>query len=88
MAAYVDALRDWGWRLGPSCHLAADSVEELHAFAARIGLKREWFQAGKRGGRPHYDLTARRRADAVRRGAVEAGTAEILSAMRRCSGRG
>jgi hypothetical protein len=70
MAVYVDRLRDWGWRLGPSCHLITDGPnEELHAFAASIGLRRSWFQAKASG--PHYDLTAGRRAAAVAAGAVE-----------------
>lgn len=54
------------------CHLTADSDEELHEFAAQIGMRREWFQPNKR--RPeanHYDLTEQRRAMAVRLGAVE-----------------
>lgn len=71
MAVYVDKLRDWGWRLGPSCHLIADTNEELHAFAATLGLKRSWFQAKTSG--PHYDLTAGKRARAVELGAVELG---------------
>lgn len=54
MAIYVDQLRNWGWRLGPSCHLFTDGPnEELHAFAARLGLKRAWFQKSTSG--PHYD---------------------------------
>jgi hypothetical protein len=69
MSVYVDVLRDWGWRLGPSCHLIADSNEELHAFAALLGLRKEWFQRSSSG--PHYDLTARKRAQAVRLGAIE-----------------
>lgn len=69
MAVYVDALRDWGWRLGPSCHLIADTNEELHEFARRLGLKRSWFQAKASG--PHYDLTAGKRSLAVRLGAIE-----------------
>lgn len=35
-------------------HLIADSKDELHAFAKRIGMRREWFQD-----RPvlwHYDV--------------------------------
>jgi hypothetical protein len=53
-----------------SCHMTADTADELHAFAKRIGLKREWAQ---HVGRPtlHYDLTPRRRAAAVQNGAVE-----------------
>ena len=37
----------------------ADSLEELHAMAVQIGMKREWFQNKPR--LPHYDLTPRRR---------------------------
>lgn len=48
--------------------MIADTNEELHAFAARIGLKREWFQTDLE---PHYDLTASKRKLAVQRGAVE-----------------
>ena len=68
MAVWVDPLKDWGWRLGPSCHLLADSEAELHAFAASIGLHRSWFQDQRLF---HYDLTAARRAAAVRAGALE-----------------
>ena len=68
---YVDRLRDWGWRLGPSCHLVADTNEELHEFAARLGMKRKWFQ--RYSSYPHYDLTAGMRAKAVKIGAVELG---------------
>jgi len=70
VAIYVDKLRDWGWRLGPSCHLITDGTnEELHAFAASIGLRREWFQQSSSW--PHYDLTASRRLAAIESGAVE-----------------
>jgi len=65
---YVDRLRDWGWRLGPSCHMIADCEAELHAFAASIGLRRSWFQSGRNA---HYDLTVKRRASALKKGAVE-----------------
>ena len=40
-------------------HLIADSLDELHAFAAKIGLKRYWFQDAKKL-HPHYDITTRR----------------------------
>jgi len=61
-------------RISRWCHLFSDaSDEELHAVAARIGLKREWFQ---RPGDPvqmarHYDVSEGKRAEAVRAGAVE-----------------
>ena len=47
------------------CHLFADTLDELHAFAERIGLLRSWFQGD------HYDLTPKRRAAAVAAGALE-----------------
>lgn len=74
---YVDRLTDWGWKLGPSSHMIADTEEELHAFAARVGLKRAWAQRS-RSGVPHYDLTARRREVAVRLGAMDCQTTEEM----------
>lgn len=69
---YVDPLwertTNKQWRWNKSCHLFADSLEELHAFAESIGMKREWFQNTKL---PHYDLTEARRKKAVAKGAVE-----------------
>ena len=68
MAVYVDKLRDYSWKHGPSCHLIADSVDELIEFAVSIGLRREWYQPKSS---PHFDLTAEARAAAVRSGAIE-----------------
>jgi hypothetical protein len=55
-------------------HLFADTQDELHAFAASIGLKRSWFQPGRPiGGKPsrhwHYDVTDAKRAAAIKAGA-------------------
>lgn len=69
MAVYVDPLCNYGWKYGPSCHLFADGVDELHAFADRLGMLRSWFQ--NEGSMPHYDLTANKRLMAVMLGAVE-----------------
>lgn len=84
MTVYVDTLTDWGWKLGRSCHMIADSDEELHAFAKSIGLKREWFQPPRDNmyGFPHYDLTARRRSQAVRKGAVEVDRRFVVDRIR------
>lgn len=35
-------------------HLIADSVDELHTFAQKIGLKHSWFQNHPK--HPHYDI--------------------------------
>ena len=75
---YVDPLFPAGWRYGPACHMVADSADELHAMAARLGLQRAWFQ--DRPGCPHYDLTTARRALAVRFGAVEL-TARVVKSV-------
>lgn len=72
MAAYVDdmiqGLRIPKWLFGKHCHLVADTIEELHTFAHGIGLRRSWYQHKTI---PHYDLTAGKRATAVRKGAIE-----------------
>jgi hypothetical protein len=69
---FVDPLRNYGWRLGPSCHMTTDGdQEELHRFAAAVGLKRSWFQPWPKSSIDHYDLTASRRAKAVELGARE-----------------
>lgn len=73
MTVYVDdafAEGDWGkWSGGG--HMQADTLEELHAMAARLGLRRAWFQTKR--GRPehdHYDLVATKRTRAIALGAV------------------
>lgn len=70
MAVYVDRLCDYGWRLGASCHLLADTADELHEFARRIGMRPAWAQTRRRGV-THYDLTAKRRLIVLRLGAIE-----------------
>lgn len=57
MSVYTDPPMRWPFRgrIVLSCHLTADTLDELHAFAAKIGLKRSWFQVSK-SGIPHYDL--------------------------------
>lgn len=85
MTVYVDEIRRWPHARPPfhrgSCHLTADTLEELHAFAKRIGMKREWFQDGRV---PHYDLTPGRRAEAKLAGAVFVSAKE--QARRRLEG--
>ena len=68
MAVYVDQLRDYRWRHGPSCHLIADSTDELMQFAVSMGLRPEWYQPKSS---PHFDLTADGRALAIQHGAIE-----------------
>lgn len=46
----------------------ADTLEELHKLALRIGLHLDWFQDA--GDLPHYDLTVGKRATAIVYGAI------------------
>jgi hypothetical protein len=73
MSVYVDhafAYGEWG-RWSGGGHLQADTPEELHAFAQRLGMRREWFQSKpSRPENDHYDLTERRRVLALGLGAI------------------
>lgn len=74
MAVYVDNSRlEWRGKLW--CHMVADSLEELHEFAARLQLKREWFQ--HRSAYPHYDVTVNVRDRALGLGA-SLGNKEVI----------
>lgn len=74
----VDGLKVWTRRRpfhAGSCHLTTDgSLDELHVFAARMGMRREWFQEHPFA--PHYDLTPSRRELALRLGAVHVDAIE------------
>jgi hypothetical protein len=79
MAILVDELREYPGVALPFttwCHMATDGdLDELHAFAARLGLQRRWFQ------RDHYDLPPHGRGAAVALGAEEVRTGELLRRM-------
>lgn len=75
MAAYVD---DAGimWKGKPRFHLIADTVAELHAFTASIGIKRCWYHSGTRF--PHYDITTEQRRAAIEAGATAVSDRELV----------
>jgi hypothetical protein len=91
VTVYVDELFHWPGPVPQAakkhgrvwCHLMTDALclEELHAFAAGIGLRRPWFQ--NRRGLPHYDLTPGARGRAVLAGAVGVSCVEIIRLCRR-----
>lgn len=62
------------------CHMWADTLDELHAMAEHIGMRRAWFQNKPKF--PHYDLTPGRRAAAIRAGAVPRSLREYLTSTR------
>jgi Protein of unknown function (DUF4031) len=68
-------------RSGWWCHMVSGrSVENLHAFASEIGLRRRWFQDGPR---PHYDLRPSKRRLAVAKGAKEVNVRVLVRRMAR-----
>jgi hypothetical protein len=57
------------------CHMASDSLEELHEMADRIGVSRKWFQNTRY---PHYDICKAKRWLAVGFGAFETDERGII----------
>ena len=84
---YVDQMTAWpkcGTQQFPykrSCHLAADTVEELHGFAQALGLRREWFQDHK--DLPHSDMTETKRRLAVQRGAIQITRRQLVALIQK-----
>jgi hypothetical protein len=69
MTVYVDDMRAKFGRM-IMCHMIADTDEELHAMAAKIGVARKWHQSPPKHD-SHYDVSLGCRAQAVAAGAVE-----------------
>lgn len=69
-------------------HLVSHDLKELHAFAAKVGLKREWFQYGAKKGpgrpaHPHYDLTSIKMFQkALAAGAIKVGERYVAKVSR------
>lgn len=67
MSVYVDNARN-PYRGMLMCHMLADTPEELHAMADKIGIQRRWFQNEST---PHYDICRSKRVLALLHGAIE-----------------
>jgi Protein of unknown function (DUF4031) len=75
----VDELREYPHTTLPYKHwshmVSDDSFDELHAFAARLGIPRHRFQGD------HYDLPAFVHARAVAAGAIQVSTRDLTARM-------
>lgn len=58
-------------------HMVADTVDELHQMADKIGVQRRWFQGD------HYDICMSKRTLAVQLGAKEVSIREIAALARK-----
>jgi hypothetical protein len=79
VAVLVDPLREYpdaGLPVTWWCHMVSDAgFDELHRFAARLGIPRRRFQGD------HYDLHAALRERALALGAIEVATSELIVRM-------
>lgn len=84
MSVYVDnAANGYGRMI--MCHMIADTPEELHAMADKIGVARRWFQDPRtmNVSTPHYDIAKSKRALAVQNGAIECDRNAFVAVVRR-----
>jgi hypothetical protein len=80
MSVYVDQASNPLGRM-KMCHMMADTLEELHAMADKLGMKREWFQNDS--DHPHYDLSQSKRQLAIQFGAVEVDSRQLVELVRK-----
>ena len=82
MSVYVDRVRLGYGRMLMS-HMIADTPDELHAMADRIGVVRHWFQKPPKASFWHYDIAQSKRALAIGAGALDSDRNTFVAALRR-----
>ena len=82
MSVYIDDAI-WAWQGLKWAHLLADDTDELHRFAARLGIHRASYQGPPKTSVPHYDVTSYERRRAIALGAIPCGRDEIVAVLRR-----
>lgn len=80
MAVFVDRTKNKFGRM-VMCHMLADTLDELHEMARKIGLNPFWFQ--KNASTPHYDLSLTKRYEAIKNGAIEADKYKVVELIRK-----
>lgn len=69
MTVYVDDMRASYGRM-VMCHMIADTEQELHDMADKIGVQRKWYQGPPKTRWRHYDISQGKRELAIKMGAV------------------
>lgn len=80
MTVYVDDFNA-PYRRMVMVHMIADTDEELHAMADKIGVQRRWWQAPPHDS--HYDICQTKKALAIKAGAVAIGYRQLAKMNRR-----
>ena len=62
-------------------HLLADTDEELHAFASKLGISRNYHQC-KKSNHSHYDICQSKRGQAIHLGALILSRRELALLLR------
>lgn len=62
------------------CHMIADTLDELHTMADKIGIQRRWFQNNP--DHPHYDISLGKRVLAIQHGAIEITSRQLIEKIR------
>ena len=82
MTVYVDDMYLYPmgqFRRMKMSHMIADTKNELHAMAKKLGLRHSWYQGD------HYDVSMTKREEAIRFGAVPVTLKQLtmMNALRR-----
>jgi hypothetical protein len=80
MSVYVDRSR-YSFRNMTMCHMVADTIEELHEMADKIGVNRRWFQNCPT--HPHYDVCMEKRKLAIQYGAIVVTNKQMVEVLRK-----
>jgi len=88
MSVYVDDLMSWGWvmygKKVKSCHLTADSEQELLEFGRKLGFKDKWLMRPKKPWKPmHYDLVESKRVRAIELGAKPITFKDVMALIKK-----
>ena len=94
MTVYVDALKRYEKvkgraRPGPisMAHMTADTLDELHAAAEALGLKRAWYQGPPLTAHAHYDIGRKAWKRAVHGLGAQEVSSRVIAEKARALGR-